>query len=82
MRAPAEIRVSDVKRKNSLYSFFSLDTFRLKVHSFDRTNGRDICVPQDFVCDGAKDCSGGEDEALCRMLKLFSNDRCVSYFQF
>lgn len=45
-------------------------------------NGRDICVPRDFVCDGANDCSSGEDEAVCRMLMPFSNDRCVRHFQF
>ncbi|KAK2585023.1 hypothetical protein KPH14_008548 [Odynerus spinipes] len=29
----------------------------------------EMCIPQDFVCDGDKDCPGGEDEAECRKLK-------------
>ncbi|XP_076396173.1 serine protease nudel isoform X3 [Megachile rotundata] len=40
-----------------------------------RTNiGNDTCIPQDFICDGEKDCIDGEDEAKCRMLKQFSDD--------
>ncbi|KZC07967.1 Serine protease nudel [Dufourea novaeangliae] len=34
------------------------------------TSGSDTCIPQDFVCDDNKDCINGEDESVCRKLKL------------
>ncbi|XP_050596291.1 serine protease nudel isoform X2 [Bombus affinis] len=40
----------------------------------ETTSGNDTCIAQDFICDGVKDCPNGEDEATCRMLKLYSND--------
>nr|XP_034181143.1 serine protease nudel [Osmia lignaria] len=38
------------------------------------STGNDTCIPQEFICDGDRDCIEGEDEATCRMLKRFSND--------
>lgn len=42
---------------------------------FRRIIGNGTCIPQDFICDGEKDCSGGEDEAKCKMLKPRSGNR-------
>ncbi|XP_023946895.1 uncharacterized protein LOC112052160 isoform X2 [Bicyclus anynana] len=61
----------------SQYSSSNCAGARAPCYSRELACGDGTCVPRDWVCDGTRDCAGGEDEAPCT--KCEDNEyRCSS----
>ncbi|XP_072941582.1 uncharacterized protein [Epargyreus clarus] len=59
------------------YSSSQCINARSPCYERELTCGDGSCVPRDWICDGTKDCPGGEDEAICAVCEQ-NEFRCHS----
>ncbi|XP_045777685.1 uncharacterized protein LOC123875724 isoform X1 [Maniola jurtina] len=61
----------------SQYSSNNCASARAPCFARELACGDGTCVPRDWICDGTRDCAGGEDEAPCSKCDV-SEYRCAS----